>query len=382
MDLLLYALVGIAIIFISLNIFVRSFQRDSRLVEFADTLPGPRTVPFLGSYKSFYFGEDSLKTTVDFLRKYGHVYKLWFGKHLVVGLSNVEDLETVFMSSKMVAKPKMFQPYHDIWGDGLFTASVNLWRKNRRRFYCAFANDRFDIYTTQINDVTRNAISKMQSLINEREFNAWDFFVYLSFNVITRTMLDVKEDFWDSETVTKFHQSLSKAQQISFERMCVPWFHIKFIDDLFYRRQLDGIIDSIFQFSRKVVNYEKYGKNANFQTDSVRSFVEIVRELLSVSKGCDEKIACDEIYTVISGGTNTNASVISFFLIAIAIHQDIQDKLYHELYDVFGDDDRDGNQEDIRQLPYLDQVLKESLRRFTIAPFILREVQDDSKIGT
>lgn len=58
-----------------------------------------------------------------------------------------------------------------------------------------------------------------------------------------------------------------------------------------------------------------------------------------------------------------------------------QVKIYDELYEVFGDSDRDTEFDDIKKLSYFDQVLKETLRRFTLLPFIMRGVQEDCKIG-
>lgn len=41
---------------------------------------------------------DAMKKVMGYTEKYGHIYRLWFGKFLVVGLSKVEDLE-VFNSN-------------------------------------------------------------------------------------------------------------------------------------------------------------------------------------------------------------------------------------------------------------------------------------------
>ena len=46
-----------------------------------------------------------------------------------------------------------------------------------------------------------------------------------------------------------------RVQQICFNRMCLPWFQIKFIDYLFHHKQLHDLTDSILDFSRKVVSY-------------------------------------------------------------------------------------------------------------------------------
>ena len=59
----------------------------------------------------------------------------------------------------------------------------------------------------------------------------------------------------------------------------------------------------------------------------------------------------------------------------------LQEKLYAEIYEVFGESDRHADADDIAKLPYLDQVLKETLRRFTLLPAIFRQVSEDVKIG-
>ena len=59
-----------------------------------------------------------------------------------------------------------------------------------------------------------------------------------------------------------------------------------------------------------------------------------------------------------------------------------QNKLYDELYQVFGDSDRPADENDLDRLPYLEQVLKETLRRFPVALVVLREAEEDVKLST
>lgn len=58
-----------------------------------------------------------------------------------------------------------------------------------------------------------------------------------------------------------------------------------------------------------------------------------------------------------------------------------QDELYNELNEVFGDDSRPIYQHDLSRFKYLDQVVKETQRRFTIIKEIFREVEEDIIIG-
>ena len=113
-------------------------------------------------------------------------------------------------------------------------------------------------------------------------------------------------------------------------------------------------------------------------------------------------------------GTDTTAITNSFFLLAVAANPHIQvrtfsswiadrkvpnyssenrslytelftsvmqDRLYNEIREVFGNDDRPADADDISKLTYLDQVMKETLRRFVLVPVVFRQVEVDSKIG-
>lgn len=88
----------------------------------------------------------------------------------------------------------------------------------------------------------------------------------------------------------------------------------------------------------------------------------------------------DEVVTMMIGGSETSAITLCFSLLLLAIHPDIQSKVYDEIYDVFGDGDQTITTEDTTKLVYLEQVLKETLRLFPVLPVVFRELQDDIKI--
>lgn len=58
-----------------------------------------------------------------------------------------------------------------------------------------------------------------------------------------------------------------------------------------------------------------------------------------------------------------------------------KDKVYEELQQRFGDDQRLAEINDIQYLPYLDQVMKETQRYFMSEFLIFRHVEQSSKIG-
>jgi cytochrome P450 family 4 len=89
----------------------------------------------------------------------------------------------------------------------------------------------------------------------------------------------------------------------------------------------------------------------------------------------------EEIHTMIAAGSDTTALTLSFTTIMLAMHQGVQEKLYKEICDIFGNSDRDPTLDDLTRIDYLERVIKETMRLFPIAPVLFRQVQEDIKIG-
>uniref|UniRef100_A0AAT9UTV5 Cytochrome P450 3634A4 n=1 Tax=Maconellicoccus hirsutus TaxID=177089 RepID=A0AAT9UTV5_MACHI len=382
--------IGLLTIFVFLlyNFFLKSFKRDPRLVKFAKTLPGPVTLPLIGNGLDTYHW-DTVNKFLRYSEKYGHTYRLWLGKHLLVVLTKAEDLEDVFMTSKMLGKAEISRPFLDFWGNGIFTGPLHIWKKNRKKFQPVFANNAMSAYTPVFDDKIYTYVELLKKLVDGEEFDAWDYMPYLSFDIITKTSLDFDSDR-DEKSALQFHECVKTAIEICFAEIFRPWLHVKWIGDLFYKKLMDTARGNVLKFSQKVVNSKIHEikeevirrKNAIISSKegiSLKSFLSIAYEIQEEAN--DEKLMHDEIITTVAGGTDTTAVMTSFFLLAIAIHQDIQAKLYDEIFEIFGDSDRHADHDDVKRMPYLDQVMKESLRRFTLTPIMLRDVEEDCKIG-
>ncbi|XP_065208544.1 cytochrome P450 4C1-like [Planococcus citri] len=384
-----YILPAIILVIITRYV-IKTYRRDPRLVQFAETIPGPPETSIFGSYADLFYGEDSITKMKKYMDKYGHVYKLWFGRHLVVGLSKVEDIDAVFMSSKMLGKPEMFYVFHDFWGDGLFTSPLNIWKNNRKRLVPAYGSNRFNQYTIDINNKIKNSMKIVEKHVNGPEFDIKEYTPLLSFDIITKLLFNMELSY-DHHVAKEFSLGVMNASLISYQRMCLPWFHMKFVSYFYFKKRAKEAIEGTKNLAKKILKEKmpQINKEIRLHKENPdklpvgeippKLFLTHAFELLN--DGYDESVVHDEIMNGIAGGTETTATELAFFFLSIAIHQDIQVKLYDEIHEVFGDSDRDADQEDIKRLSYLDQVLKETLRRFPLVPFVLRDVAEDSKIG-
>lgn len=94
-----------------------------------------------------------------------------------------------------------------------------------------------------------------------------------------------------------------------------------------------------------------------------------------------EQIVKEQIETVLIAGNETSALTLSYTILLLAMHPQIQEKLFTELRSVYDSQDEDTSYERLQQLPYLDRVLKEGMRLFPVAPFIVRTAIADTPIS-
>lgn len=79
----------------------------------------------------------------------------------------------------------------------------------------------------------------------------------------------------------------------------------------------------------------------------------------------------DEAITLLFAGQDTGAATISWTLHLLSLHPDIQNRLANEVQGA----------SDFTKLPFLDAVLKESMRLYPVAPFVVRHLAQDVNVS-
>lgn len=72
---------------------------------------------------------------------------------------------------------------------------------------------------------------------------------------------------------------------------------------------------------------------------------------------------------------------MSCFIHLMALHQDVQDKVYEELTHVFKTATEEVTDSHLDQLPYLEMTIRESLRFWAMVPISARTAMEDIQIG-
>lgn len=80
-------------------------------------------------------------------------------------------------------------------------------------------------------------------------------------------------------------------------------------------------------------------------------------------------------------GYETTATAATNICALLAIYPDTQEKLFEEIHSILPDQKMDITQEDIKNMPYLDALIKEALRFFPVVPVLTRSLKEDMCLG-
>lgn len=73
----------------------------------------------------------------------------------------------------------------------------------------------------------------------------------------------------------------------------------------------------------------------------------------------DDQTAIDEVESMLIGGSETSSGTASFIILLLAMHPEVQDRVYQELCTVYMTQDENTTHEQLQQLSYLDRVIRE-----------------------
>lgn len=157
--------------------------------------------------------------------------------------------------------------------------------------------------------------------------------------------------------------------------------------DFIYRRTGKGkdfekCLKILHDFTRKVImerNFEL--ENFNLKSQKRNAFLDILLK----AKQLDQSITFDdireEVDTFMFEGHDTTAAAASWACQLIGSHPEVQKKLHKEIDLIFGKSERHISNDDLKELKYLDLVIKETLRLFPSVPYFGRTLSEDCDVG-
>uniref|UniRef100_A0A182VYA8 Cytochrome P450 n=1 Tax=Anopheles minimus TaxID=112268 RepID=A0A182VYA8_9DIPT len=150
------------------------------------------------------------------------------------------------------------------------------------------------------------------------------------------------------------------------------------------RSKLQEMLDPIVSERREEMAKERLENPILDEEENYRKPMVFLDQLLNMRRG-DEELTTKEIenhlHTIIAAGSETSANQVAYILLQLAMHPDVQDRVCEEIRSIYGDSSLNITYETISAQNYLEQVIKETLRLFPVAPFIGRKTIETVKLG-
>ncbi|XP_058443021.1 cytochrome P450 4g15-like [Malaya genurostris] len=404
------------------------WMQTRRYVKLGNLIPGPRAYPLIGN-ANMMLGknhDEIMRKAIELSYFYGHISRGWIGYHLVVFLTDPADIEIILNSYVHLNKASEYRFFKPWLGDGLLISSGDKWKSHRKLIAPAFHMNVLKTFVDIFNDNSLAVVDRMRKEVG-KVFDVHDYMSEVTVDILLETAMgsnrtgENKEGFEYAMAVMKMCDILH-LRQLRIHLRLDPIFNMTKI-----KREQDRLLGIIHSLTRKVVKHKKelFEKNyaegklpspslseiiskqepaaksvplisqGSMLTDDLDyndendvgvkrrlAFLDLMIETAKLNQDLTDEEIKEEVDTIMFEGHDTTAAGSSFVLCLLGIHQDIQNRVYKELKQIFGDSNRKATFNDTLEMKYLERVIFETLRMYPPVPMIARKLTQDVRMAS
>ncbi|XP_053610616.1 cytochrome P450 4c3-like isoform X2 [Plodia interpunctella] len=328
------------------------YRRDRKhLYELSNILAGPGCVPVLG-HSHWFIGSPEMVT-------------------------NPEDVQIVL--DNCLEKDHAYKFLQAWLGNGLFVAPVDLWKSHRRVILPIFQNRLIEDFIEVFGEQGSILVKRLENEVGKPEFDVFKYITSCMLDIVFETAMGERMDVQHNPD-TRYMCARNAVMSIINMRLFKPWMQPDALFNLTKQSKIQkDNIDITHKFTDEVV-MRKRKDHENGKINEGR------KDLLELLLTRDMKLTNEElrehIDSITIAGNDTTALVVSYALQLLGHHQAEQELVHKELQNIFGDSSRQPNKEDLMKMEYLERVIKETMRLFTVVPLIARRTQKEVKLSS
>ncbi|NXM47334.1 CP4V2 protein, partial [Gymnorhina tibicen] len=319
------------------------------------------------------------------------LFKLWIGPLPVIILYHPDSVEVILNSSKHIEKSYLYDFLHPWLGTGLLTSTGDKWRSRRKMitptFHFAILNDFLEVMNEQGNIL----VKKLEKHVDKEPFDIFMDITLCALDIICETAMGRNVDAQknkDSDYVSAIYRMSDLIQQ----RQKSPWLWPDFLYILFKEgREHKKNLNILHNFTDKVIaekaeelkrtEQNKHYNDGNSEESGSKKRKAFLDMLLNATDDEGNKLSYrdirEEVDTFMFEGHDTTAAAMNWVLYLLGHNPEVQKKVHRELDEVFDDTERSVTMDDLKNLRYLECVVKEALRLFPSVPMFARTLRED-----
>ncbi|KAK5648493.1 hypothetical protein RI129_003385 [Pyrocoelia pectoralis] len=382
---------------------IYTFLENRRRNELLSKIPGLSSVPIVGALFNFTKPSDELWML---LRKnavqYFPIYKFWILNVPVVVLLSPEDIEIILSSPKHITKTRIYNVLHSWLGRGLLTSNGTKWHIRRKMLTPTFHFHILEQFMETFVEQSAEIVNKLELECEKPWTDVVPVVAEYTLNSICESAMGTRMNN-ESKIYKRYTQSVERyilhndslLFTISYRSYRIgeiylyivthPWcrFPPTFIFTPTYWtlkklvKILHSFSSSIIQKRKKTFKISNLLSKGTTKPKKRLAMLDLLISAMNSGQPINDKGIQEEVDTFIFEGHDTTSASISFTLLMLACHRNVQQKVVDEIEEIFGNTDRDPSYQNFKNLPYLEQVLKESLRMYPSVPFITRLTNEE-----
>uniref|UniRef100_A0A1I8PTX3 Cytochrome P450 n=1 Tax=Stomoxys calcitrans TaxID=35570 RepID=A0A1I8PTX3_STOCA len=354
-----------------------------KLKRWSDSLPGPTVGELIENAK-----KGQILTWLKELRqKHGSTFRIWFGKDLLVFFTDPEDVKQLLGNNNLLYKSSNYKVIQPWLGSGLLTNGGESWHSRRKLLTPAFHFRILSEFKEPMEENCKIMIRRLQEKANVKEFDIYPYITLFALDVICETAMGIKKNA-QMQSESEYVRAVQDICHILHKRSFSFWQR----NNVFFKytepgRQmvaalqiLHGETNRVIKLRRKMLQDSKIHnmQDAEKSIDDIgtkKRFAFLDMLLISQMEGLplsDTEIR-EEVDTFMFEGHDTTSSAIGFAIYLLSQHADVQQQAYEEAASLEG--------REKESMPYLEAVIKETLRLYPSVPFYSRSVKEDMDVG-
>jgi cytochrome P450 len=284
--------------------------------------------------------------------KYGDIVKFQ-GAFPVYGISDPESVRQILTRAwpDFTKETIDYRVIATVFGNGLVTNDGESWAQQRKLMQPVFSSKSINGFDSIITDVTDNVLNNWMQCENseiwlDREMSR------ITFQIVSRTLFGADIDEISDEMIDIL--MLLNIHPLRLDALLRLFPHIPAPSNRRFKaanRRLDEIVYGLIKSHRE---------STNDSDDIVDRLLKAVNP--ETGAGMDEKQIRDEVVTLMLAGHETSSTGLTWTFYLLSKHPEIEKRLLEEIRTVL--QGRTPNSSDLSQLPYLKQVVQESMRLY------------------
>lgn len=332
--------------------------------------PGPGLLRFINGVRTVGF----LEFAGQQWREHGDVFQVRLGRRTLVFAMHPDAVERLNVGHRQnYDKLGSYEPVRRyLLGDGLVASTGELWRRQRKLMAPFFTPKGVQAYVGLMLRDGARLVERWQALASAgTEVEVAQEMAFVTASIILKGMFSTEE-------MASIHQMKEAVEtMIAFVDTKMAGVQLPLWVPTAKNRRYIAARELVHRAIGAIITQRRGADEAGWPDDLLSRLMKARDE--ETGQAMSEVLLRDESITTFFAGHETTARTMTFAWYALAANPGVTARLHEELDRVLGG--RPPTADDLRQLPYTLQVIKEVLRLYPAAPFYVRDAIAADKIG-